>query len=331
MMRVGFFGDGRWAYRALEKIENDSEILISFVVARHPAPDSKLQTYAEDRGLSFFTPVDVNDASFLNEIEEYDPDINVSVSYDQILGRDAINLASKGFINCHAGGLPFYRGRNVLNWALINGEDRFGVTVHHIDESIDTGNIVTQKFGVITPQDDYRSLLEKAVELCANSVLKALQDIQDDTVSSIPQSEIHPVGFYSSRRREGDEWIDWSWSSERIHNLIRAIAPPGPGARTLLDGEPVVILRSEKIPQAPEYIDRPGTVVGRQEGSVTVKTGDTTIRVTKVGDWEGEIANTGTPNFPIGTTFGINLRQEVSRLSGKVEELERRILNLESE
>jgi len=331
MMQVGFFGDGHWAHQTLEKIEDDPEIRTSFVVARYSTSDSTLQAYAQDRNLPFFTPANVNDPSFLSTLREHEPDINVSVSYDQILGSDAIGLAPKGFINCHAGALPFYRGRNVLNWALINGEDRFGVTVHYVDERIDTGNIITQQFAAITPEDDYRSLLDKAVELCADSVLEALQDIQRDAVSSIPQSEIHPVGFYCSRRREGDEWIDWSWSSERIHNLIRAIAPPGPGARTLLDGGAIVILQSEKIPQAPEYIDRPGTIVGRQEGSVAVKTGGTTLRITKIADWDGEIANSREPDYSIGTTFGMNLRHEVSRLSERVEELEHRLSELENE
>lgn len=331
MMQVGFFGDGQWAHRALERIEENSEFYTSYVVARHEAPDPVLKEYAHNQNIPFFTSANVNNSSFLDELGEHDPDINVSVSYDQILRHDAIDLAPEGFINCHAGALPFYRGRNVLNWALINGEDRFGVTVHYMDERIDTGDIVTQKFAAITPQDDYQSLLDKAVVLCADTVLEALQDIQQDAVSSIPQSEIHPVGFYCSRRREGDEWIDWSWSSERIHNLIRAIAPPGPGARTLLDGEPIAILQSKKIPQAPEYIDRPGTVVGRQEDSVTVKTGDTTLQITEIADWDGEIVNPRTPDYPIGTTFGVNLRYEVNRLSGKIEELERRLSDLESE
>jgi len=330
-MNVGLFGDGQWAERTLEKIESDSALCTRYIVARHDNPDLNLRQYAQDRDIPFFAPSDVNNSSFLNELADYVPDVNVSVAYDQILGSEAIELAPKGFINCHAGALPFYRGRNVLNWALINGEDRFGVTVHYVDERIDTGDIIAQRFAAIAPEDDYQSLLNKAVDLCAETVFEALQDIRQGAVSKTAQSDMHPVGFYCSGRREGDEWIDWSWSSERIHNLIRAIAPPGPGARTLLDGKPIVILQSEKIPQAPKYIDRPGTVVGRQEDSVTVKTGDTTLQIRKIADWDGEIVNSREPDYPIGATFGVNLRHKVSRLSGKIEKLERRISDLESE
>ena len=67
------------------------------------------------------------------------------MSYDQIIKEDLLKLPLKGFINCHAGALPFYRGRNVLNWVLINGESEFGITVHYIDEGIDTGAILLKK------------------------------------------------------------------------------------------------------------------------------------------------------------------------------------------
>ncbi|WP_118828417.1 methionyl-tRNA formyltransferase [Salinibacter ruber] len=328
-MRIGYFGDGRWAQRAFERIASSQNLEAAYVVARHNAPDSVLREYAQDLEIPFFSPPDVNDTSFLEELESHQPDVNVSMSYDQILQTDAIELAPKGFINCHAGALPFYRGRNVLNWVLINGEDRFGVTVHYVDESIDTGDIITQRFEVITPEDDYQSLLDKAVELCADALLDALHDIRQGTVSTRSQGDIHPVGFYCSARREGDEWIDWSWATDRIYNLVRAIAPPGPGARTVLDGEPLVIIEAEKIREAPEYIDRPGTVVGREQDGIVVKTRDTTLKVTKIADWNGEVTNPRTPKYRIGTSFGVNLKNEVQQLSSRIDQLEQRIAHLE--
>ncbi len=329
MMRIGYFGDGRWARLSFERIADSQELEAAYLVARHDDPDPVLREYAQDLGIPFFSPPDVNEPSFLKELTEYAPDVNVSMSYDQILGANAIELAPEGFINCHAGALPFYRGRNVLNWVLINGEDRFGVTVHYVDESIDTGDIITQRFEVITPEDDYQSLLDKAVKLCADALLDALNDIQQGMVSTRSQEEIHPVGFYCSGRREGDEWIDWSWSTDRIYDFIRAIAPPGPGARTILDGRPLVMLASEKISKAPEYIDRPGTVVGRNEDGIVVKTGDSTLRITEIADWNGEIDNPRTPEYGTGTAFGMNLQHEVQRLSSRIDQLEQRIDHLE--
>jgi methionyl-tRNA formyltransferase len=324
-MRIGFFGDGRWGCEALDLIADASEFEVAYIVVRHRSPDVRLKERARNLDVPLFSPEDVNRQSFLDELSDYDPDLNVSMSYDQILRPPAIDMAPKGFVNCHAGALPFYRGRNVLNWALINGEDRFGVTVHYIDEHIDKGDIIAQQFGPITPDDTYRSLLRRAVGLCADTLLTALRQIHEGTATRKAQDTIHPVGFYSSRRREGDEWIDWSWPTERVHNLVRAISPPGPGARTLLDGTPIVILESEVIPQAPEYIDRPGTVVGRDENGIEVKTGDTTLKVTKVADWTGEVSNSRVPAYRIGTSFGQNLHQEVVRLRDKISRLEARL------
>lgn len=330
MMTIGYFGDGRWAQRALDNIHEAHGLEVAFVVARHDAPDQVLRDRAQAMDVPFYAPENVNAPSFLEKIDSHAPDVNVSMSYNQIFRADAIELAPKGFINCHAGALPFYRGRNVLNWALLNGEDRFGVTVHYVEESIDTGDIITQRFGVVTPEDDYQSILDKAVALCAEALLDALRDLRQANVTTTSQESIHPVGFYSSRRREGDEWIDWSWSTERIYNLVRAIAPPGPGARTVLNGGSIVVTKAELIPQAPEYIDRPGTVVGTDSEGIIMKTGDTTLKVTEIADWDGEVVNPRTPRLRIGTVFGQNVQHELNRLSNLVGHLEKRIDELEN-
>lgn len=328
-MRIGYFGDGRWAHRSLEYIIDAPKLRIAYIVARHNNPDPVLKQQADNLNTPFFTPANVNDASFLEELATFEPDVNVSMSYNQILRTDAIKAAPQGFINCHAGALPFYRGCNVLNWALINGEERFGVTVHYVDEGIDTGDIIAQRFGPIAPSDDYGSLLDKAVELCAEVLLDALHDLHRGEACRTPQGTIHPTGFYCSRRQEGDEWIDWTWPSTRIHNFVRGIAPPGPGARTMLNGDPIVVLQSELVPQPPAYLDRPGTVVGRDGKSVIVKTGNTTLKVTRIADWNGDIANPRPPNLHIGTLLGQNLQHEVHRLRNRVRWLERRLAHLE--
>ena len=326
-LTIGYFGDGRWARRALDRIVERPELRVLFVVGRHPDPDSKLRDYARRIDVPFATDPDVNRPAFRETLRGYEADIHVSMSFDQILGRDLIDLAPEGFINCHAGALPFYRGRNVLNWALINGEDQFGVTVHYVEEDIDAGDIIVQRVADITATDDYGSVLDKAVPLCARALQEALLQIRAGEVEPTPQDTIHPVGFYCSRRKEGDEWLDWDWSSRRIHNFVRGIAPPGPGARTLLGDDRIAILRTERIEEAPEYIDRPGTVVGRDEDGIVVKTGDTSLRVRRVADVdrEGALANERTPTHGIGTVFGKNPRRELERMRARVRALEERL------
>jgi len=326
-LTIGFFGDGRWARRALDHIIDTSKLEVSFIIGRYPQPDPALPDYAERLGVPFLTDPDVNRPSFRDTLRDLGADVHVSMSFDQILTPESIELAPRGFINCHAGALPFYRGRNVLNWALMNGEDRLGVTVHYVDEGIDTGDIIQQQFVPIAEEDDYASLLDKAIPLCAETLHTALLQMADGRVDPTPQDDIHPIGFYCSRRREGDEWIDWTWSSTRIHNFVRALTPPAPGARTMVDGSPLIVLATDQIEEAPEYIDRPGTVVGRDSSGMIVKTGDTTLRVQQVADVgeSEEITNARCPAYPIGTVFGRSPRRNAERLHRRIQELEQRI------
>jgi methionyl-tRNA formyltransferase len=301
-MRIGYFGDGPWADMALERIAQQDDIQVSFIVPRFQSPDTRLKAWAERLGVPLKIAKNVNDKEFVDWVRKQEVDLLVSMSFDQIVRGPIRDAAPLGFINCHAGALPFYRGRNTLNWAIINGEKRFGVAVHHIDDGIDTGDIILQKFGEISTHDDYGSLLTKAEILCADMLVEALGEIGKGSAQRLPQTSIHAVGFYCGRRRPGDEWIDWSWSSERIHNFIRGITLPGPGARTLKGGDELAVLRSSLIDDAPSYIGTCGEVVGIDSEGIVVKTGDTSLRLTTVSETDdrGELGELKTPKYAIG-------------------------------
>lgn len=308
-MRLGYFADGPWSHRALDKILDCVELQVIFIVGRYDRADPVLREYAERLGIPFYLHPNVNAPDFAEIIGRHEVDVNVSMSFNQILKSGIITSAPKGFINCHAGALPYYRGRNILNWALINGEKQFGVTVHYINEGIDTGEIILQQFAEITDNDDYGTLLMKAIDLCSTLLPEALLLIARDEVTRTSQATIHPVGFYCSQRKNGDEWIDWNLSSQRIHNLIRAVTIPGPGARTLLGDREIAIIKTELIQKAPSYIDRPGSIVGRESNAAVVKTGDTTLRIVQVADVDsgGLPVNVRPPNLRIGAYLGIDI------------------------
>lgn len=283
-MKIGLFGDGQWAQLLLEKLVADTKFSVAYVVLRYGKLDEKLRSQAEQYDIPCFSVKNVNEKMFLEQIKDFSVDINVSMSFDQILKQEIIGLAPLSFINCHAGALPFYRGRNILNWAIINGEEKFGVTVHYVDESIDTGDIILQRFADIKLTDDYGSVLPKAWHLCAEVLYDALVLLREGTAKRTPQKSIHPVGFYCSARSFGDEYIDWNWSSMRIFNFVRGIAHPAPGARTFLNGKEAIIAKAELIDNAPIYIDKPGTVVGKDSAGIVIKTGDSTIRLLRFLD-----------------------------------------------
>ena len=144
-MLIGYFADGKWAHNALELIISSVDIDIAFICARYENPDQILFQKAKNLGVDFFIEKDINNNSFQKRLAAYKCDLFVSMSFNQIFKRETFSIPSKGTINCHAGKLPLYRGRNVLNWALINDEKEFGITVHFVDENIDTGDIILQK------------------------------------------------------------------------------------------------------------------------------------------------------------------------------------------
>jgi len=319
-VKLGYFADGPWSHRALDRILENPELQVAFIVARYDKADPVLRDYAERLGIPYYLHANVNSPDFLEMAGAHRCDIYVSMSFNQILKQEILNAAPQGFINCHAGALPFYRGRNILNWALINGDTRFGVTVHYVDEGIDTGDIILQRFAEIADSDDYATLLDKAIELCASILPDALAQIARGEQQRIRQSTIHPVGFYCSQRKPGDEWINWNLPSRSLHNFIRALTSPGPGARTVYGETDVALLKSELIEGAPSYCDRPGTVVGRGPSGVVVKTGDATLKITRVADVDasGSLVNERTPAFRIGSVLGFDTLSLINAMRSRL-------------
>ncbi|MDY4803842.1 formyltransferase family protein [Campylobacter sp.] len=170
---IGYFGDGVWAHNAFRKIVNDAKFKIAFVVLRYDSSDEVLATLAKEQNIPILKEKNINNPEFLDRLKNYNCDIFVSMSFDQIFKSEIINIPPLKTINCHAGKLPFYRGRNILNWALINDEKDFGITVHYMDTGIDTGDIILQKTYPISDNDNYASLLETAHIECASVLYEA--------------------------------------------------------------------------------------------------------------------------------------------------------------
>ncbi|MDA9651248.1 formyltransferase family protein [Pelagibacteraceae bacterium] len=278
-MKIGYFGDGPWSHEGINLISRNAELEIVFIIPRYDVQDPVLKRWAKKLGVDYIPLKDINSKDSITKIASYEADILVSMSFNQIIKKPLINLTKYKFINCHAGKLPFYRGCNVLNWVLINGEDKFGVTVHYIDEGIDTGDIIMQEVSPISENDDYASILKRATKLCSELLFKSLINIKNSSVKTIKQSSIDPKGSYCRRRIDGDEWIDWSLSSLEIYNFIRAISKPGPYARSKIDNKLILIHKAEILENTTEvYEVSPGVILSNIDG-IVVKTGDSYIKI----------------------------------------------------
>ena len=137
--KVIFLGDNIWAHNTLRKLIKDKSIEIQLVYSRFKK-DLVLEKISNQNSIPFKITRNINSIKNVNYLIKLKPDLIISMSYDQIFKERILKFFKNKIINCHAGLLPSYRGRNILNWVLINGEKNFGITVHKVNNFIDRMN-----------------------------------------------------------------------------------------------------------------------------------------------------------------------------------------------
>jgi methionyl-tRNA formyltransferase len=197
---------------------------------------------ADDLDLRWIAPPDANDSAVLAGIDALTPDFVFSFYYRRMLGPPLIALPRRGALNMHGSLLPHYRGRAPVNWAVLRGETRTGATLHYMTDKPDAGDIVEQQAVPILPDDTARRVADKvtlAAEICLDAVLPAL------VAGTAPRrrNDIAHGSYFGARTPE-DGRIDWSQRARQIHDLVRAVAPPYPGAFTTVSGANARILRT---------------------------------------------------------------------------------------
>jgi len=204
---------------------------------------------ASDYGLDFEAPADANSAALASRVSELRPDFLFSFYYRSILGAPLLRAVRRGALNMHGSLLPRYRGRAPVNWAILRGERECGATLHYMVERVDAGDIVDSQAVPILLDDDAREVYAK-VTLAAETVLvRSLPALIAGTAPRRPQPIL--PGEYFGRRRPEDGRIDWSRPALEIHNLVRAVAPPFPGAFGAVGGERWDIHRTRLSPDTP--------------------------------------------------------------------------------
>lgn len=242
-MNILFMGGHELGAKTLEYLISNNVNIVGVVVSKNGDDWYRgVDEVANKFNLDLYEEKNINDQSFLNKIKLLYLDLIVCVNFDQILKKDIINLPTMGCINTHASLLPKYRGRAPLNWSMINGEQYSGVTVHFIDEGIDTGDIILQE-KIKIDEDDYISdLLNKVKNTYPKIVLRAIQALESNTINLIKPDL--SKGFYVNKRTKADGKIDFSKSSKDIVNFIKAISKPYPGAFLYYNNEKIIIWRA---------------------------------------------------------------------------------------
>jgi methionyl-tRNA formyltransferase len=183
---------------------------------------------AADYGLTVIAPAEANTPELEARVTALQPDFLFSFYYRSMLGAPLLRAARRGAFNMHGSMLPKFRGRAPVNWAILKGARESGATLHYMVERADAGDIVDQESVPILQDDDAREVFAK-VTVAAESVLaRSLPGLIAGTAPRKPQLTV--PGEYFGRRRPEDGRIDWTRPALEIHNLVRAVAPPFPGA-----------------------------------------------------------------------------------------------------
>lgn len=226
-------------------------IEVPLVLTHRDNPDEKIwfDSVAELctlHDIPAITPDDPNAPDVTARIAALQPDFLFSFYYRQMLQPDLLQLAQRGAYNLHGSLLPRYRGRVPVNWAVIRGERETGATLHRMVEKPDAGAVVAQQAVPILPDDTALDVFNKVTVAAEMALDRVLPQLVAGTAPHVAQDIA--LGSYFGGRRPEDGRIDWNDTAETVHNLVRGVAPPYPGAFTQIAGKRLRILKTLRQP-----------------------------------------------------------------------------------
>ena len=244
--KILFMGTPEFAIPSLKiLINNDYHIL--GVVTQPDRPKGRGKKYvsppvkvvAEQYNLKIFQPESVRDNEFLDTFSAISPDMVVLTAFGQILPREIIESPPMGCLNIHPSLLPKYRGAAPINRALINGEEKTGVTIMLMDEGVDSGDIILQEETDIDSEETFNDLHNRLAQIGAGLLLKAVEDVTSGTVTRTPQDS--SLATFAPRLTKETGHINWENSVRDIINLIKGLSS-SPGAYSFLRDKKLKIL-----------------------------------------------------------------------------------------
>jgi methionyl-tRNA formyltransferase len=278
-LRIVFMGTPDFAVATLRAlVENKHNIVGVITAPDKPAGrgrkirTSAVKQYALEQGLPLLQPTNLKDQTFLSKLESLQPDLQIVVAF-RMLPKAVWQMPALGTFNLHASLLPEYRGAAPINWAIINGETRTGVTTFFINEDIDTGAIIRQKEVEISKSDTAGDLHDKLMTLGSLLVIETVELILEGSVAPMEQSgaEFKPAPKLNKENCR----IDWTEPLESVYNQIRGLSPY-PAAWTLLStdkGQTECKILEASIRQE-EHDLKPGSILAtKKEIRVAVEKG----------------------------------------------------------
>ncbi|VXC36704.1 Methionyl-tRNA formyltransferase [Flavobacterium sp. 9AF] len=229
-LRIVFMGTPDFAVGILNTIYNSNYEIVGVITA----PDkpagrgqkismSAVKEFALEKNLKLLQPTNLKSENFLNELRNLDANLQIVVAF-RMLPEVVWKMPKYGTFNLHASLLPQYRGAAPINWAIINGETKTGVTTFFIDDKIDTGAMILHKETNISPTENVGELHDKLMHLGCNAVIETLDLIANNKVKTTIQEELGELKTAYKLNKENCK-INWSKKGNEIYNLIRGLNP----------------------------------------------------------------------------------------------------------
>lgn len=268
----------------------DQGVPIPLVVTHEDDPGERcwfrsVRKLAESAGIAAIAPEDANTPEVRERVAAAEPDFLFSFYFRRILRRPLLELPRRGALNLHGSLLPRYRGRCPANWVLIAGESVTGVTLHHMDEKADHGDVVAQRCVPVDRDDGALELTRKLASAGRALMRDTWPALARGSAPRVPQDHARATTF--GGRRPEDGRIDWRQPAERIRNLVRAVSDPWPGAFGELRSRRLMVWWAETLP-CPSGL-RPGEIFFDASRTPCVAAGDGALQLSRVG-WAGEPA-----------------------------------------
>ena len=238
---------------------------------------SPVKECALSYGIPVLQPLKIKEKDAVEELRKYPADIFVVAAFGQLLSEEILNMPRLGCINIHASLLPAYRGAAPIQWCVINGEEKTGVTIMQMAKGMDTGDLLLQKEVVLDEKETGGSLFDRLMETGAELIVEVLPKIEAGELTPVVQKE--ELATYAGKITKDMGNIDFAKSAVTIERLIRGLNP-WPSAFTHYKGKILKIWEADVVSECANAENPvPGTVIAMDKESFTLATGEGALRI----------------------------------------------------
>jgi methionyl-tRNA formyltransferase len=282
-LRIIFFGTPDFAVPTLEALYESRHLVAGVVTqpdrargrGQQPQP-GPVKVRAQRHGSPILQPGRLRDEGFLEALRDIDPDIGVVAAYGKILTDTVLALPKRGLINVHASLLPRHRGAAPIHRAVMAGDTITGVTIMRVVKALDAGPMISSATRPLGENETSAEVEYDLARIGARALIEALDALAAGRATETPQDESEAT--YAPKIEKVDGIVDWARPARHIHNQIRGLHP-WPHAYADLQGERIILLRSEVAHGVPAHTEAPGTVLDARPDNFIVQTGDGALRL----------------------------------------------------